>query len=90
MDKERERHVEEDFNESDRSFTSAAEFEHEDYCYILTKEEQKQVVQEEQREIEATVKRIKQEQKEKRLIKREELKRAIAKTIAPLPVPMPV
>ena len=84
MEKERERHVEAD-NESDWSLTSAAEYEWEDYCYILTKEEREQAKQEEQREREATVKRIKEEQKEKRLVKREELKRAIAKPIDPLP-----
>ena len=84
LEKERERHVEAD-NESDWSLTSAAEYKWDDYCYILTKEEQKQVKEEEQREREATVKRIKEEQKEKRLIKREELKRAIAKPIDPLP-----
>ena len=78
LDKEKERHVERDFNEGESA-------EWEDYCYILTKEEQKQVEQEEQREREATVTRIREEQKAKRLIKREELKRANAKPIDPLP-----
>ena len=74
-----------DLNESDSSLTSAADYEWEDYCYILTKEEQNQGKQEEQREREAITNKIKEEQKEKRLLKKEEMKKSIARPIKPLP-----
>ena len=62
-----------------------SENEDESSCKTLTKDEHEHEEQEDHREREAVSNWLKQEQKEKRQRRREELKRAIAKPIAPLP-----
>ena len=91
LDKESERQEKESNKQSGcyewSWWESETESENEDEssCKTLTKDEHEHEEQEDHREREAVSNWLKHEQKEKRQRRREELKRAIAKPIAPLP-----